>query len=81
MHTMTLDAALAKSAAFYDKACADNLLEAMRLLLDQGAEQALAEEVLTMQWASWVANRESYLSQVREQLEALQRGDYDPVKH
>ena len=78
---MTKEEALAQSAAFYDKATADGLVEAMRLLLDQGAEQAFAEEVLTMQWASWVANRESDLEHVREQLEALERGDYDPTKH
>jgi hypothetical protein len=60
---------------------ADGLVEAMRLLLDQGAEQVFAEEVLTMQWASWVAGRDAYLAQVREQLEAFQRGDYDPTRH
>jgi hypothetical protein len=79
--TIDVDAALTRSALLYDKVCADNLVEAMRLLLDQGAEQAMAEEVLTMQWASWVANRENYLSQVREHLEAFKRGDYDPTKH
>jgi hypothetical protein len=77
--TIDVDAALTRSALLYDKVCADNLLEAMRLLLDQGAEQALAEEVLTTQWASWVAVRDNYLAQVREQLEAFERGD--PTKH
>jgi hypothetical protein len=79
--TIDVDAALTRSAALYDKTMADGLVEAMRLLLDQGAEQTFAEEVLTMQWASWVANRESYLAQVREQLEAFERGDYEPTTH
>jgi hypothetical protein len=74
---MTKEQALAKSAAFYDKATADGLVNAMRLLLDQGAEHAFAEDVLLMQWSSWVANRESYLAEVAKQLEEF----YEPTQH
>jgi hypothetical protein len=81
MMTIDIDKALTKSAALYDLTMANGLVDAMRRLLDEGADNAFAEQVVTMQWASWVAARDNYLAQVREELEAFQRGDFEPTHH